>query len=101
MLLHLGPFFVQARFVLMDCLSSCFSYASVQISFPDVGSKSEIVKLRGPKQDVDKCAVEIQKRYKDLLESNYQVKVHIFKQFHKFIIGKAGATINQIRQNTK
>jgi len=76
------------------------SYASVQISFPDVGSKSEIVKLRGPKQDVDKCAVEIQKRYKDLLESNYQVKVHIFKQFHKFIIGKAGATINQIRQNT-
>jgi len=76
------------------------SYASVQISFPDQGSKSDIVKLRGPKQDVDKCAQEMTKRYKALIESNYQVKVHIFKQFHKFIIGKAGATINQIRQNT-
>jgi len=76
------------------------SYANVQISFPDQGSKSDIVKLRGPKQDVDKCALEMNKRYKSLIESNYQVKVHIFKQFHKFIIGKAGATINQIRQNT-
>jgi len=76
------------------------SYASVQISFPDVGQKSDIVELRGPKQDVDKCAQDMTKKYKELLESNYQVKVHIFKQFHKFIIGKAGATINQIRQNT-
>ena len=78
-----------------------FSYSSVQISFPDVGQKSDIVKLRGPKQDVDKCAQEMTKKYKELLESNYQVKVHIFKQFHKFIIGKSGATINQIRQETK
>jgi len=76
------------------------SYSSVQISFPDVGQKSDIVKLRGPKQDVDKCAQEMTKKYKELLESNYQVKVHIFKQFHKFIIGKSGATINQIRQET-
>jgi len=76
------------------------NYASVQISFPAVGDKSDIVKLRGPKQDVDKCALDMTKKYKALVESNYQVKVHIFKQFHKFIIGKAGATINQIRQDT-
>merc|ERR1711962_1027285 len=31
-------------------------FTAVQISFPDLGSKSDIVKLRGPKEDVDKCA---------------------------------------------
>ena len=29
-----------------------------------------------------------------------QLKLPIFKQFHKFIIGKGGATIKQIRQET-
>jgi polyribonucleotide nucleotidyltransferase len=29
-----------------------------------------------------------------------QVKVPIFKQFHKFVIGKGGATIRKIRQET-
>jgi len=75
-------------------------YASVQISFPDLGSNSDIVKLRGPKDDVDKCSRFLNKLYRDLQESNYQVKVPIFKQFHKFIIGKGGATIKKIRQET-
>merc|ERR1719192_2506378 len=63
-------------------------FAAVQISFPDLGSKSDIVKLRGPKDDVEKCSRTLNKMYKDLLENNYQAKVPIFKQFHKFIIGK-------------
>ncbi len=75
-------------------------FAAVQISFPDLGSKSDIVKLRGPRDDVDKCSRTLNKMYKDLLEANYQVKVPIFKQFHKFIIGKGGATIKKIRQET-
>ena len=75
-------------------------FASVQISFPDLGSNSDIVKLRGPKDDVDKCSRFLNKLYRDLLESDYQVKVPIFKQFHKFIIGKGGATIKKIRQET-
>jgi len=75
-------------------------FASVQISFPELGSKSDIVKLRGPKQDVDKCATLLTKMHKELHEANYQVKVPIFKQFHKYIIGKGGATIKKIRQDT-
>jgi len=75
-------------------------FSSVQISFPDLGVKSDIVKLRGPKDDVDLCSKTLNKMYKDLLESNYQLKLPIFKQFHKFIIGKGGATIKQIRQET-
>ena len=30
----------------------------------------------------------------------FQLKLPIFKQFHKFIIGKGGATVKQIRQET-
>merc|ERR1712241_954477 len=75
-------------------------FEAVQISFPDLGSKSDIVKLRGPCDDVEKCGRTLSKMYKDLLENNYQVKVPIFKQFHKFIIGKGGATIKEIRKTT-
>jgi transcription antitermination factor NusA-like protein len=75
-------------------------FTTVQISFPDLGSKSDIVKLRGPLSDVDKCSRVLNKMYKDMLDANYQVKVPIFKQFHKFVIGKGGATIKKIRQET-
>ena len=48
-------------------------FEAVQISFPDLGSKSDVVKLRGPHDDVDKCGKQLTKLYKDLLENNYQV----------------------------
>ena len=54
-------------------------FSSVQISFPDLGVKSDIVKLRGPKDDVDLCSKTMNKMYKDLLESNYQV-CYIFSE---------------------
>merc|ERR1711970_25660 len=75
-------------------------FAAVQISFPDLGVKSDIVKLRGPKDDVDKYARQLTKIYRDLLESNFQVKLPIFKQFHKNIIGKGGVNIKKIRDET-
>ena len=34
------------------------------------------------------------------LPNSYQVKVPIFKQFHKFVIGKGGANIRRIRDET-
>ncbi len=76
-------------------------FANVQISFPDVGSKSDIVKLRGPKDDVEKCARALNKTIRELQESSHQEKIPIFKQFHKFIIGKGGATIRKIRSETE
>jgi len=76
-------------------------FADVQISFPDLGSKSDIVKLRGPKEDVDKCARYFTRITKDLAESSFQSKVPIFKQFHKFVIGKGGANIRRIRDETE
>jgi len=75
-------------------------FSSVQISFPDLGVKSDIVKLRGPKDDVDKCSKFLSKQVRDLQESNYQIKVPIYKQFHKFVIGKGGQNIRKIRDET-
>ncbi|XP_069948284.1 vigilin isoform X2 [Cherax quadricarinatus] len=76
------------------------SFNQVQISFPDPGEQSDIVKIRGPKDDVDQCYMFLKKMLKELNETNYQVKVSIFRQFHKFIIGKGGANINKIREET-
>lgn len=75
-------------------------FNQVQISFPDAVQKTDTVKIRGPKEDVDACYKHLQKTVKELQESNYQVKVPIFKQFMKFIIGKGGANINKIRAET-
>ncbi|XP_053378526.1 vigilin-like [Mercenaria mercenaria] len=75
-------------------------FNQVQITFPDQGRKSDVVTLRGPKNDVDKCYQHLQKQTQDLIASNYQAQVHIFKDFHKNVIGKGGATIRKIREET-
>ncbi|XP_059138756.1 vigilin-like [Physella acuta] len=75
-------------------------YNQVQITFPDQGKKSDVVTLRGPKNDVDKAFKHLQNLVKDLIENNYQAQVHIFKDFHKNIIGKGGNTIKKIREET-
>ncbi|XP_023026265.1 satellite-binding protein 1 Dp1 [Leptinotarsa decemlineata] len=75
-------------------------FNQVQIYFPGPGDRNDIVKVRGPKEDVDKCARYLEKLVKELGESSYQIEVPIFKQFHKFIIGKGGANIRKIREET-
>lgn len=75
-------------------------FSEVNIVFPDQGKKSDIVTLRGPKADVDKCYTFLQKRVQDMKEENWQDQVHVFKDVHKNIIGKGGATIRKIREET-
>ncbi|XP_076054775.1 satellite-binding protein 1 Dp1 [Oratosquilla oratoria] len=75
-------------------------FNQVLISFPDPGEKCDIVKIRGPKDDVDQCYKYLQKMVRELQESAYQIRVPIFKKFHKFIIGKGGANIKKIREET-
>ncbi|GAB0100838.1 vigilin [Sergentomyia squamirostris] len=75
-------------------------FKQVQIMFPNLNDKTDIVKLRGPKEDVDRCAKHLLKIVKDLQESSFIMELPIFKQFHKFIIGKGGANIKKIRDET-
>ncbi|GLV35995.1 Dodeca-satellite-binding protein 1 [Carabus blaptoides fortunei] len=76
-------------------------FNQVQINFPGPGDKRDVVKIRGPKEDVDKCHKHLMKLVKELNESSYQIEVPIYKQFHKFIIGKGGANIRKIRDETQ
>ncbi|KAK3104810.1 hypothetical protein FSP39_010756 [Pinctada imbricata] len=72
----------------------------VQITFPDQGKKSDVVTLRGPKADVDRSYKVLQNLQQEMAVSSYQASVHIFKDFHKNIIGKGGANIRKIREET-
>ncbi|CAL1590915.1 unnamed protein product [Knipowitschia caucasica] len=75
-------------------------FPEVIINFPDPAQKSDIVQLRGPKNEVEKCAKFLQKVIADLIENSFSLSVPIFKQFHKNIIGKGGANIKKIREET-
>ncbi|CAK9823134.1 Hdlbp [Anthophora retusa] len=76
-------------------------FNQVQITIPGPGEKGDIVKIRGPKEDVDKCHKHLMKLVKELNENNYVLEVPIFKQFHKFVIGKGGVNIRKIREETQ
>ncbi|MGH0182589.1 UNVERIFIED_CONTAM: hypothetical protein FKN15_010042 [Acipenser sinensis] len=72
----------------------------VIINFPDPAQKSDIVQLRGPKNEVEKCVKYLQRGIAELIENSFSISVPIFKQFHKNIIGKGGANIKKIREET-
>ena len=46
----------------------------VQITFPDQGKKSDVVTLRGPKVDVDKCYQHLHKLTQDMVRSQLVLK---------------------------
>ncbi|KAK3718445.1 hypothetical protein QZH41_014445 [Actinostola sp. cb2023] len=75
-------------------------YPEVQISFPESSQKSDVVSLRGPREDVDKVFAYLKKLNAELIAANYSLEVPIFKQFHKNIIGRGGTTIKKIREET-
>ncbi|XP_077998393.1 vigilin-like [Glandiceps talaboti] len=75
-------------------------FNQVNITFPDAGRKSDVVTLRGPKQDVDKCYRFLQQLHAELVANNYKIEIPIFKKFHKNIIGKGGSTISKIKEET-
>ncbi|XP_045491427.1 vigilin [Colias croceus] len=76
-------------------------FERVLISLPDQGQKRSPIKLRGPQEDIEKCEKFLHKLMKEIAESSYVQEVPIFKQFHKFIIGKGGANLRKIRDETQ
>ena len=42
-------------------------FNGIQISFPEPGEKKDVVTLRGPKQDVEKCVTHLKKMVADLV----------------------------------
>lgn len=76
-------------------------FNDVQIQIPNQEDKSEVITLRGNKLDVENCYKYLQKTVKDMQENNYQDEIHIFKQFHRMLIGKQGIFIRKVREDTQ
>ncbi|XP_056177757.1 LOW QUALITY PROTEIN: vigilin-like, partial [Falco biarmicus] len=70
-------------------------FPEVIINFPDPAHKSDIVQLRGPKNEVEKCTEYMQKMVADLVENSFSISVPICKQFHKNITAKGGAKMKK------
>lgn len=70
-------------------------FSQVQIFFPAPDQKSDIVKLRGVKEEVDKCHKYLLKKVKEIVENSYSIDVPAFN-CHKFIIGKGGSNIKKV-----
>jgi len=75
-------------------------FNDIQITIPNAKEKSDIVTVRGNKNDVEKCVKYLQLFVKELDESNYKEEMHVFKKLHKMIIGKQGASIRKIKDET-
>jgi len=75
-------------------------FNQVQINFPAPEEKRDVVTVRGPKDDVDKCCSHLTKLYKEMVENAFQLKVPIFPQCYRLVVGKGGANIRKIREET-
>ncbi|XP_055352138.1 vigilin-like [Paramacrobiotus metropolitanus] len=75
-------------------------FKETNVAFPESKENSDVVTIRGPKEEVDKCYKHLEKLVKDLAASNFRLEVPIFKDMHRTIIGKGGATIRKIRDET-
>lgn len=75
-------------------------FADVQISFPNPNDKSDIVTLRGTKEEVDQCHDHLKKMAVDLVAANFRLQVPVLKRFHGNIIGKGGSIVTKIKEET-
>jgi hypothetical protein len=75
-------------------------FNGVNISIPNADKKSDIITVRGNKAEVERCCKYLQQVAKEYEESNYREEIHIFKNFHKMIIGKQGGVIRKIKEAT-
>lgn len=76
-------------------------FNQVQITFPAPGEKRDVVTVRGPKEDVDKCCRHLTTMFKEMVENSYQIKVPVFPQCYRLVVGKGGQNIRKIREDTK
>lgn len=58
-------------------------YSEVQISFPDAGKKSDIVNLRGPREDVDSVYTFLKKLNSELVRLVCLACVHLAVQYNQ------------------
>lgn len=76
-------------------------FQNVTISVPDVNKKSDIILLRGPKNEVDRCYTYLQKLTQELIATNCTTEVKIGRQFYREVVGRNNCNIQKIRDETE
>eukprot|EP00049_Salpingoeca_infusionum_P017303 m.352478 g.352478 ORF g.352478 m.352478 type:complete len:1183 (+) comp16533_c0_seq1:169-3717(+) len=74
---------------------------TISVDFPSRSKNSDIIGVRGDKAEVATFERKLKARAKQIALENYTEDVHIFQQFHKAVIGKGGATIKALREETQ
>jgi len=72
----------------------------VQIKFPDPGSGSDKVSIRGPKDCVSKAKNLLVEMSNEKQENGFTVEIKAKPEYHRFLIGKNGANIKKVREST-
>ena len=84
----------------MCLLIEIYLFCQVAIKFPEPNSGSDIVTVRGPKDDVDKAVKMLKEMSEEKQLSGITAEIKAKPQHHKFLIGKAGIHIQKIRDDT-
>lgn len=69
----------------------------VHIHFPTEGSGSDQVVIRGRKDDVARAKKELLDLAQSRELSSFTVDVKCKPEFHRFLIGRNGATVRKVR----
>ncbi|MGH0140316.1 UNVERIFIED_CONTAM: hypothetical protein FKN15_071218 [Acipenser sinensis] len=72
----------------------------VHIHFPTEGSGIDTVTIRGPTEDVDKAKQQLLSLAEEKQTRSHTVELRAKPDYHKFLIGKGGANIRKVRDNT-
>jgi hypothetical protein len=72
-------------------------HSTVNVSF---ASNENVIKIHGPKKDVEKARQVLEAEVKRFKKEVCQKEMKVDPKYHRFLIGKGGQTINQIRAKT-
>jgi transcription antitermination factor NusA-like protein len=72
-------------------------FPSVNIFIPDQSRNSDIITLRGPKNDVDRCYTHLQKHVNELKSANVVGEVRVYSRYLKEI----SSALRKIREDTE
>lgn len=72
----------------------------VLVNFPPEGSGSDKVQIRGPKEGVAKAKGLLIAMSNDYQTNNYTEELKVRVEHHRYLIGRNGANINKLRDET-
>ena len=88
------------RVVCKNIANLIFAIAQVAIKFPEPNSGSDVVTVRGPKEDVEKAVKLLKEMSEEKQLSGVTMEIRAKPQHHKFLIGKARIHIQKIKDDT-